>query len=527
MAAAGVSALGVGFGVWVLAAVAILLVLIIAEQRAGRQSTRGSLALVATGAIVALVCAWPTWIDVSGSLQVTNAIASTANPGNLSTRLRTVQLFATWLAPSFRVAPTSSSAALTDGLVALCLAAGVLGCVHILRARQYTLAGWLGLMFAVWLATSAYSTTWVDAKTLMLTSPAAVLLAWGGVAALRDWPPRSLLRPAAVLLALALVAGELASNALQYHSSDLAPTARYEELASLNTRYAGRGPVLFADFDDWALYELRDLDVGALDSSHPPVALRAIATGHGGVIDLDRVPPAALRAYPLIITRRDPAASRPPAAYKLLWQGSYYQLWGRRRGAPAALVHVGLPGSTPVDCARVQALAQLAASRGARLLTAAPPELVRISVTHAGHPAGWTRGRIGLEMKQPGTLSSTFKVPAAGMWDVWLQGEIMRAVHLRIDRRSIGAIGAQLSGDSLNPDTMTPLAVRLSAGRHLLSLTRGGSDLAPGDGGSALLDAIFLTPAGVAGQDALRAVAPAAWRSVCGRAYDWIEVARG
>ncbi len=524
--AAGVSALGVGFGVWALAAAAVVLVLLIADLRTGRQSMRGALLLVAGGAIVAAVCAWPTWIDVPASLRVTNDIAATANPGNLSQALRTVQLFGTWLAPSYRVTPTRGALPLTDALVALCLAACVLGAVHVIRRRQYALAGWLALMLAAWLASSRYTTTWVDAKTLMLTSPAVVLLAWGGVAAVRATRPRSLMRPAALALALALLGGELASNAMQYHNSDLAPTARYEELASLNSRFAGRGPTLFADFDDWALYELRDLDVGALDSSYPPVALRAIATGHGGAIDLDRVPPADLLAYPLIITRRDPAASRPPAAYRLLWQGSYYQLWARRPGAPAAIAHVGLSGTSAVSCARVQGLAEIARSHGAQLVAAAPPELVRISLTRAHHPAAWTRGRIGLEMTQPGRLWAGFELPRAGVWDVWLQGEIMRAVHLNVDGRKVGSIAAQLSGDSLNPDTMTPLPVALSAGRHVFSLTRDAGDLALGDGGSALLDAVFLTPAGAGGQDTLRAVPAADWRSLCGRVYDWIEVVR-
>ncbi len=121
-------------------------------------------------------------------------------------------------------------------------------------------------------------------------------------------------RPAAALLALALVGGVAASDALQYHASNLAPTARYEELASLDSRFAGRGPALFTDYDEYALYSLRDLDVGGPDFMFPP---RAIAlAGHGHPVNLDRVPPAALLSYPLIVTRRDPAvaARRPPTA---------------------------------------------------------------------------------------------------------------------------------------------------------------------------------------------------------------------
>ena len=123
-----------------------------------------------------------------------------------------------------------------------------------------------------------------------------------------------------------------ASDAMQYHGSNLAPTARYEELASLDSRFAGRGPALFTDYDEYALYALRDLDVGGPGFMYPPPA---VAQTEGQPANLDLISPAALRSYPLIVTRRDPAASRPPAAYRLLYQSAYYEVWGRRPGAPA------------------------------------------------------------------------------------------------------------------------------------------------------------------------------------------------
>ena len=131
---------------------------------------------------------------------------------------------------------------------------------------------------------------------------------------------------AALLLALALAGGVAASDALQYHGSNLAPTARYEELASIDSRFAGRGPALFTDYDEYALYVLRDLDVGGPGFMYPPPA---VTQTEGQPANLDLVPPAALRSYPLIVTRRNPSASRPPAAYRLLYQGAYYEVWGR------------------------------------------------------------------------------------------------------------------------------------------------------------------------------------------------------
>jgi hypothetical protein len=73
---------------------------------------------------------------------------------------------------------------------------------------------------------------------------------------------------------------------------------------------------------------------------------------------------------------------------------------------------------------------------------------------------------------------------------------------------------------------MAPLPVQLVAGRHRLTLTRGGIALAPGDGGAGILRAVFLTPAGLAGQERLTTLSPARWRSLCGGRFDWLEAVR-
>jgi hypothetical protein len=382
-------------------------------------------------------------------------------------------------------------------------------------------------MLLVWLAFDTYSTAWVGAKALMLTSPAVLLAAWAGLAALRASP----LRRAAPLLALALAGGVLVSDAMQYHSSDLAPTARYDELASLNARFAGRGPTLFTDFDEYALYELRDMDVGGPNFVYPPTTLVDAVVGsgggvdpaHGAVVDLNRVPSADLRAYPLIVTRRDPTSARPPSAYSLVWQGTYYQVWERRAGAPVAIAHLGLSTASPNDCSPVERLAAIAGSHRAHLVAASSPDLVDISLHRTHHPSAWTHGRTGLVMQGPGRLSAEFAVPRAGVWNVWLKGEIMRPVIVSVDGHPLGSVGAQLSGNSLNPDVMAPLTVALSAGRHLLTITRGGFSLAPGNGGWATLDGIFLAPDASTARDPIETVSAADWPSLCGHSYDWIE----
>jgi hypothetical protein len=522
--AAGVSALGVAFGAWALAAVAVLAVVLAGDLRAGRTRPRGALALIAVAALALAIAALATWAQLSEALRVASGIASTSNSGNLHTPLRAVQALGIWLNGSYKLAPAGAALAATHALIVLTLALAALGAVFLLRVRAYALAGWLALMLLASLAVGESVTTWGDAKTLVLTSPLVVLLAWGGVAASLAAAPRRGWRPVAALLALALTGGVLASDALLYHSSDLAPTARYDELASLDSRFAGRGPTLFTDFDEYSMYELRDLDVGGPDFVYPPVTVAAAAGGYGDPVDLDRVSPSALLAYPLIVTRRDPAAARPPSAYRLLWQGSYYQAWGRWPGAPAAAMHVALTGSPALQCARIASVAARARGVGESLVAAEAPELVRVSLAGSSHPRRWGHEREGLVMSTPGQLSASFTLPAPGEWQVWVQGQIMPTVRLSVDGRTVESIAGQLDGNSLVPDTVPPVTVRLGAGEHRVSVTRPGFTLEPGDGGAAVLDGIFLTPAGADPQGTLRVAAPSGWRTLCGRGYQWVEL---
>jgi hypothetical protein len=550
--AAGVSAIGVGFGAWALAAAGVLLVVLVAEGRAGQRRVAEALPTVALGALVLLVVAWPTWVHLSGSLHVAQNVASSGNPGNLPAPLKWTQALGVWLHGSYKQSPAGTALFFTDVLIAVTLAACALGAVHVLRIRRYALAGWIALMLVVWLVLSSYSTTWVSAKSLMISSPVVVLLAWGGVAALLHAGRSVIARPsagsasasrpsaggllagraaladlrsvAAPLLALVLAGGVLASDATQYHGSNLAPTARYDELASLNDRFARRGPALFTDFDEYSMYELRNVDVGGPDFVFPPPALARLAGGYGQPVELDRASPDALRAYPLIVTRRDPSASPPPAAYRLAWQGAYYDVWDRRRDAAAAIRHEATADRTPLACARVQRTARVASAHGLTAVGALAPQVVHVSLHSASRPAGWGRQRNGFAMRRAGTLSARFQLPRGGGWELWLQGQFMPEVRVSVDGHPRATIAGQLAGNSLVPDTATPIRVLLSAGAHSVSVTRAGFSLAPGSGGSAVLDGIFLTRAGTPARR-LRTLPPAGdARSLCAHHYAWIEL---
>jgi hypothetical protein len=528
LVAAGASAIGVAFGAWALAATAILVVLGVRDVRVGAQRAWRLLLMGATGAAALLVCAWPTWSKLPGAVETAQAIATTGNPGNLHRPLRVVQALGTWLGGSYIVEPSGAAFDLTYAFIALALAALAIGAWRLLRSER-VLAAWIALMVVVWFALTQSTGTWADAKALMLTSPVVLLLSWAGVAAVRD----SRWGVAALPLALALVAGVLVSDALQYHASNLAPTARYRELASLNDRYAGRGPALFTDYDEYVLYELRDLDVGGPNFIYPPPNLDGVVPHNGYPVDLDRVSPAALAAYPLIISRRDPQASRPPSAYRLLWQGTYYQVWSRRTGAPSAIAHIGLANAQPISCASVGSVASAALAwarahksarqQPVRLVAASSPQVVAVPVAHSRHTANWSVGRVGLLMAGAGSLETRFRLPDTGAWDLWLEGELMPAVSIALDGHRIASLAGQVGGTSLTQQVMTPLRVDLAAGTHTLRIRRASAGLSPGGGGWADLRAIFLTPAGGGAQATLREARVADWRALCGRQLQWVE----
>jgi hypothetical protein len=147
-----------------------------------------------------------------------------------------------------------------------------------------------------------------------------------------------------------------------------------------------------------------------------------------------------------------------------------------------------------------------------------------VSLHGASRPAGWGRQRNGFAMRRAGTLSARFQLPRGGGWELWLQGQFMPEVRVSVDGHPRATIAGQLAGNSLVPDTATPIRVRLSAGAHSVSVTRAGFSLAPGSGGSAVLDGIFLTRAGTPART-LRTLPPAGdARSLCAHRYAWIEL---
>nr|MBA3809935.1 hypothetical protein [Solirubrobacterales bacterium] len=445
-----------------------------------------------------------------------------SDPGNLLRPLKFIQTLGIWLGETHRFEPKYiNQTYVLMGVVAVCL---LLGIAWLLRRRAWGVLAFVAISLATWAFLHKHATTWTDAKLLVILSPVIVFVALLGAFSVARARPLEGLALAAVL-----VGGVLASDGLLYHGTNLAPTQRFEELGAIGERYAGQGPTLAPDFEEYSLYLLRGMAVDSpgLAYSGPFEFVPGVGKLYGHSYDLDNMALQSVERFRTIVMRRSPAWSRPPSNYELVWKGRYYTVW--HRSGPAPLGHLGLGAgfdpSAPPKCATVRQIARRAEASHGRLIYASRPENVSVDLaTMARSPLVGTstdlEGRSQLVFVGPGRSEGSFRVRTAGRYDVWLGGDVDRPLKLLVDGRLLGSPAAQ-SGD--DGTTIHVARVSLSAGHHSVALLRGGGDLRPDDAGSTVLDGIVLQPLGVE-RGPVSSIAPSAWRSLCGRPLDWLEV---
>ncbi len=530
VAAAGLAAIGIAFAAWIAVALAILAVLLVGAVRAGRITVANVAWLVVATAAAAALAALPTVLDATSMYRLASGLsqdntAFASDPGNLLQPLHAVQALGVWLHGQYRVDPPKHLW-MTFALIGAVLIAVALGGVQLVRRNAWVMLAWLVGLLLIWKVLTDRGTTWTDAKLVMLTSPVLAVFAWSGVASLVTTRRRL----EAVVLTVVLATGVLWSDALLYHDTNRAPTARYNELISIGKQFAHRGATYLPDFDEFAFYALKDSSATGPGFAFGPGNFKELVggggAGYGQSVDLDQVPAASLRNQRLIVVRRSAEASRPPSNYRLVRRGTYYDVWERDPArAHMILRHVGLQSDASATgiarCSEVASAAALARRAGGGLLAAVRPQPVVIRPSRQPRSPAWGELQGGaVSLLGPGRLTARVNVPRAGLWRVWLKGQITRAVHVSVDGRQIGSVAQQTGGEG---NYATPLDVRLSPGRHVIELVRLGGGLEPGNGAPAWLDRIVLTQ-GEGSQ--LTTVPVAQWRSLCDRPLDWLEVVR-
>jgi hypothetical protein len=382
-------------------------------------------------------------------------ITSGQELGPLPGPLKLVQVTGVWLEGDYRFTP--AHAWITYLLAALVLALAAAGVVGRARGALLLL---LVPAFVAWAATTPISSPYIDAKLLAILSPAVVLAACLGVAALAG-------RPGVAIAAAVVAAGAiLVSDALAYRDAFLAPMDRLGELSAIDRRFAGRGPILVNEFEEYVKHFMRRSR--GSDPYEKWTAGRVVLSP-GGVrlvkndpfADLARMQLGFVERWPLIAVRRSPLAGPPPSNYERVFHGRFYDVW-KRGGGPRERV----PGRR--HC-RNRATFDIA--------------------SHRPLPPGFyvdPRRPSRVDARKGGSVFASASTDA-GTYRFWIQGTAYRRSALLVDDRRVGTVfGANRPSQWIDVGVLA-----LQAGPHKLELRRPRRSLRPGDSRADLLGPVL------------------------------------
>jgi hypothetical protein len=152
------------------------------------------------------------------------------------------------------------------------------------------------------------------------------------------------------------------------------------ELSSIGQRFAGAGPTMINENEPYAGRHFLRL-MAAESPSDIRRRLMLLRDGDevakGGYADLDQFQLSGLLIYRTIVLRTSPVASRPPAPYHLVYNGTWYQVWQRPVRLARAVID-SLPLGGPYNpagvpaCSAVFRLAREAGPEGMLAAAASP-----------------------------------------------------------------------------------------------------------------------------------------------------------
>lgn len=519
-------------GIPYVAAVGATLALVVVLAH-GRDALRPRwIAAGAVACVVPALLAAPTIASIIDFYRVASVVVDATAPagsglGQLAAPLPLLQVGGIWLDGAYQtpIAPSRAATATTFGLW-LVVVLAVASLVEIARRRcpEALLALVPAALTAAVVAPGV--TPYADAKLLAIMSPGVVIAAAIGLLALSR-----LLRPAGPILAIGLAAaltGAVAlSDAYALHDSKIAPRERMLALREAADHRAGGGLVLFNEFEEFAKY----FGSGAvLNASTEPITPRQVQLRqpdnlYGQFFDLDLQTLEYVEGFPSIITRRSPAASRPPARYRRVFANRFYEAWARRPG-PRTVAHLPLQrlddATARASCEDVRKLVGQVRGRspGAHLVAAHVPPAARLDVLSAERspglvPDGGVPGAV--TAISPGYARGRVVIERTGTYRAWVRGSFPRATHVLVD----GVRRLTVEGTNTPGQWLGDVALRLQAGAHRVEVRVPGGALEPGDGAAVTIGPVVF----VADEPRrLETVPLARWRSLCGRELDWIEL---
>jgi hypothetical protein len=464
-----------------------------------------------------------TFFSVASSGQGATGVGATQF-GQLLRALPLSQISGVWLAGEYRLPVSPQPAGHLTKLATIAIFALLVpGIVWALRRRSagpLLLLGMTALVLAVALPrVSPYG----QGKLLAMAGPAVVLMALVPLAAVRGrWA-----LPALGVGAL-LCLGVGASDILAYGYDRVAPSARMEAVREVGEHFAGQGPVEWNEFEEYAKVLADKALISAPFEALTPaqVQLRAPTYFYGHYFDLDQELLSFVERYPVIVTRRSPAASRPPANYRLVYENAYYLGW-RRTAHPQVLAHlplqqVGSP-SERIACPAWKTFVA-GAPAGSALVLAVAPEVAGFDPTSdptRSHGWGVDPNQAGaVTTATPGHTQGTVRVQG-GRYAVWAQGDFPRPVQVFVDGRSVGWV----SGSNTPAQWLQAATVTLAPGAHALRLYKhpGRAYFGPEEWGIGVTGGVALQRVE---PERLYTLAPSRWHTLCGTLADWVELVR-
>ena len=507
-------------GVLWLAPLLVPALIVLAHVRGVATAAAAGAVFLATTAVLAL----PTLLQAEVFLKpASGTLTSETDLGNLIEPLSRLQLAGIWPVGDFRFEP--NALAPTHVLIAVAVAAAIFGLVWAWRRRAWEVLLYVIAAVGGALAITIFGSPWVGAKALATGSPAILLAGMVGAAALAARGRRV---EGAVVAGL-IAAGVLWSNALAYHEVNLAPRDRHEELADIGKQIDGEGPTLMTEYEPYGVrHFLRKGDAeGASELRRRRIYLRSgRELDKLEVADLDELALQNVLVYRTIVLRRSPVSSRPPSVYQRVRTGRYYDVWQRAPGSERSVLdHLplgdGEHATAPAPCARVQDLAGLARTQGGVLAVARrpAPDTAELSA-----PAGtdWRSDpamRGAVIPRGPAHEKSELVIPVGGRYDVFVRGSYRGRLRVSVDGQRIDSERHRLS----HAGQYEPLGtVSLEAGRHDVAVDYATGWLWPGAGGQeAGLGPLYFARRSA---PAVRRVAPARAKTLCGSSLDWVEV---
>jgi len=480
---------------------------------------------VAVAAGAALVAALPTLLSATTFLRVSSNSLATVTVGSsplgqLQRPLDALQMAGVWLSEGYGY-PVSGQIEwrLTQVLAWLVVLAAVGATVLFLRRRTPGPVPLLvaGVLTAAIVAPRA--SPYADAKLLALACPTVVFAALCGALALRGrWRLPG--------VAAASVAGlaVLASAAFAYHGVRVAPVPRLKALEETVAAVQDKGWILLDEVEEFGKYYGRNAP--HLNMAFESITPRQAQPQGGGYhLDVDQLLPDYVQSFDVVITRKGPSSSRPPANFRRIYANRWYEAW-ERGDTPRVVAHLGLgdvlhAGAQPT-CAQLRKWAR-GAPAGTRLVAASAPEVAELDIVDApDRPIGWPPLAAPpgvVEPHTPGVVEDELAVDG-GRYDVWIRASTGRPVDAVVDGRRTGTANALNTQGQWQPAG----SVELSRGRHEVALKRPGGGPAPGDGAPSALGPVALVRQEERG---VRELPPSRVDELCGGRWDWIEIVKG